>query len=277
MQKEIYENSYKNQKHFSFGKNWQNFLKTLNDSKIEEAKKSLVEFLGGEEKIKGKTFVDVGCGSGLFSLAAVKLGALKVVSVDVDDFSIACAQFLKEKYAKDNDWEIKKGSALDNNFIKSLDKFDIVYSWGVLHHTGNMYQAFDNVINLIDEKGVFYLAIYNKNINYKFEGTSKFWLQIKKTYNKANGFGKKVMEFIYIIYFVFGLVANFKNPILYIKSYSTLRGMNFYTDIKDWLGGYPYEFATIDEIKEYFKKHNLRCIKNTKVRSIGCNEFLLKK
>lgn len=277
MQNEIYENTYKNQKHFSFGKNWQSFLKTLNDSKIEEAKRSLLEFLGGADKISGKTFIDIGCGSGLFSLAAVKLGASKVVSVDVDDFSVACAEYLKDRYAKDANWEIKKGSALDENFVRSLDQFDIVYSWGVLHHTGNMYEAFKNVINLIKSGGCFYLAIYNKNTKCKIEGTSEFWLKVKKFYNKSNFLVKKIMEIIYSTYYIVGLAANLINPISYIKNYQTTRGMSFFTDIKDWLGGYPYEYASIQEIKNYFKKYNFSCGKNTEVRSIGCNEYLFKR
>ena len=85
------------------------------------------------------------------------------------------------------------------------------------------------------------------------------------------------MELIYSGYFILGLLANFKNPISYIKNYQTTRGMNFFTDIKDWLGGYPYEYASVQEIKDYFKKYNLLCEKNTEVRSIGCNEYLFRK
>lgn len=275
MKKDIYEDIYNKKNNFSFGKNWQKFLVNLNEERIEEAKKSLVDFLGGEEKIKGKTFMDIGCGSGLFSLAAYKLGASSVVSVDVDDFSVSCANYLNEKEGKPSNWIIKKGSALDREFINSLGKFDIVYSWGVLHHTGDMYSAFDNVVKLVDNKGIFYLAIYNNNIKYKLEGSSYFWVREKKIYNNSNFFIKKMIETVYIFYYVIGLIVNFKNPIEYIGNYSSLRGMSFYTDIKDWLGGYPYEFATTEEIINYFKKHNLICKKNNPARSIGCNEFFL--
>ncbi len=277
MKHETYESAYKDPRHFSFGKNWQNFLKNLNDEKINEAKKSLVEFLGGEDKIKGKTFVDIGCGSGLFSLAAYLLGVKEIISVDVDEFSIACAKHLKEEKGNPENWQIKQGSALDEKFVKSLGKFDIVYSWGVLHHTGDMHKAFENVINLVGEGGIFYLAIYNKNEKCLFEGTSKFWLRVKKIYNSSNLLVKKMMEVGYVFYYVTGLIVHFINPFKYIKNYVSLRGMSFYTDIKDWLGGYPYEFATIDEIKDFFKKYNLKCIKYKEVRSIGCNEFLLLK
>jgi len=277
MQKETYEDNYKNLKHFSFGKNWQDFLKSLNDERIENAKKSLVDFLGGEEKIKGKTFVDIGCGSGLFSLAAYKLGAAKVVSVDVDEFSIACVKHLKEKNGNPQNWEIKQGSALDENFIKSLGQFDIVYSWGVLHHTGDMYSALKNVSSLINPEGVFYLAIYNRNKNRLKEGTSNLWLMLKKAYNESNFLVKKVMEYVYIAYFFIGLLVMLKNPLKYIREYKSNRGMNWRNDIIDWLGGYPYEFAGPDEIINFFGKRKLLCKKLTYREGTGCSEYLLKR
>ncbi|OGI17699.1 MAG: hypothetical protein A3J63_02815 [Candidatus Moranbacteria bacterium RIFCSPHIGHO2_02_FULL_40_12b] len=270
---ELYENSYNNKNHFSFGKNWQSFLKTLDDKRINEAKKSLVNFLGGEEKIKGKTFVDIGCGSGLFSLSAYLIGASKVVSVDVDDFSVTCVKHLKEKQNNPPRWEIIKGSALDENFIKSLGQFDIVYSWGVLHHTGDMHKAFENITLLTHELSQLYLAIYNDNKLF-FEGSSSFWLKVKRLYNKSSRITKRIMEGIYIAYFVCGLASHFINPITYIRNYQSLRGMNFFTDIKDWLGGYPYEYASTETIVNHFKNLDFMCAKTIPARSIGCNEFL---
>ena len=273
--REIYENDYSKKNHFSFGKNWQNFLKTLNDEKVEEAKKSLVDFLGGKDKIKGKTFVDIGCGSGLFSLAAYKLGASKIISVDIDDFSIACVRYLKNKEKNSNNWQIKKGSALNKEFINSLGRFDIVYSWGVLHHTGNMYESFDNVIELMRNRGILYLAIYNKQ-EYSFRGgTSSTWHKIKRVYNDSSLYVKKIMEYIYIAYIIIMLLLRLKNPVKYIKNYKTFRGMNWYYDMKDWIGGYPYEFASAPEIVNYFGKKDILCRKIIPKNGTGCNEFLL--
>lgn len=274
MKKEIYEDIYKKSNHFGFGKNWQNFLKSLDNEKIEEAKKSMVEFLGGENNIKGKTFIDIGCGSGLFSYAAFKLGAKKVVSVDVDEFSVACAKYLKEKEKNPDNWEIKQGSALDENFIKSLGQFDIVYSWGVLHHTGNMYKALENIIILLGKQGYLYIAIYNKFIFSWRGGTSRTWLKIKKLYNNVNLIGKKIIESIFIFYCITILLLRFHNPISYIKKYRNNRGMNWYHDIVDWLGGYPYEFAGPEEIINFFGAKGYYCKKLFFRNGTGCNEFL---
>jgi 2-polyprenyl-3-methyl-5-hydroxy-6-metoxy-1,4-benzoquinol methylase len=274
MPNELYEESYKNPKHFSFGKNWKNFLKNLTGEKIEEAEKSLVEFLGGKENISGKTFIDIGCGSGLFSLAAYRLGAKRVVSVDIDDSSVACVKYLNKKNNSPEQWTIKTGSALDKKFLSSLGNFDIVYSWGVLHHTGNMYQALENVTLLAHTESKLYIALYNDNQRF-IEGTSKFWLKAKMIYNKCSSLEKRFFQLIYTTYYIIGLTLNFVNPIAYIKNYHSLRGMSFMTDIKDWLGGYPYEYATTEQITEFFAKQGFNCEKTVPARSIGCNEFLL--
>jgi len=276
MQNELYEESYKNPKHFSFGKNWKNFLKTLNEGRMREAESSLANFLGGKEAIAGKTFVDIGCGSGLFSLVAYRLGARKVTSVDVDEFCIACAEYLRKEAGAPQNWEIRKGSALDKNFILSLGTFDIVYSWGVLHHTGNMYQAMENITALAASEGKLYIALYNDNQKF-FEGTSPFWVKAKKLYNRSLWVGKRTMELLYIFYFVFGLMINLVNPIAYILNYQSRRGMNFITDIKDWLGGYPYEYASSEKIIAYFEKLGFACTNMNPARSLGCNEFLFSK
>lgn len=182
----LYEATYKSDKHFSFGQNWQNYLKSLTPARMQIAQDSLTDFLGGKDALKGKTFVDIGCGSGLFSLSAFLLGAERVVSVDIDDFSLACVTSLKEKHNNPKNWDIVKGSALDADFIKSLGQFDIVYSWGVLHHTGDMYKALDNVTALSKANSLLYIALYNENRLNIFHGTSAFWLRVKRIYNNSS-------------------------------------------------------------------------------------------
>src|SRR5438093_190589 len=120
---------------FEFGKNWAAFLPTLNEERIRIAEGSLKRALQVED-LQGKTFIDIGCGSGLFSLAAVRLGA-SVHSFDYDAHSVACTAELKRSHFPDHpNWTVEQGSILDQEYIGKLGAFDVVYSWGVLHHTG---------------------------------------------------------------------------------------------------------------------------------------------
>lgn len=276
MKDELYEQSYTDPNHFSFGKNWQDFLINLNEEQIKKAEDSLIDFLGGKKNIVGKTFVDVGCGSGLFSLAAWRIGAKRVLSIDIDQFSIACVTHLREQAKKPANWQITSGSALDERFITSLGTFDIVYSWGVLHHTGDMYTAIKNAGKLVKHGGVFYLAIYNHNRSNMMHGTSGLWLTIKKRYNQSGWLVKTVLERVYSAYLCLGLLAHLRNPWRYINGYSSARGMSWHHDVIDWLGGYPYQFATPEQIINYLGQIGFACQKLVSRSGIGCNEYLMR-
>ncbi len=274
----LYEKTYKNKHHFSFGKNWWKFIKDIEPKQLEKAKISLTEFLPQKE-IKNHTFIDIGCGSGIFSLASYKLKAKKIISVDIDDSSIKCVKKIQRDNGNPKNWTTKRGSILDNKFVDKLGKYDIVYSWGVLHHTGNMNKAFENITKLCNKNGYLYIAIYNKcqGLNTLLFGSSTLWVTIKKTYNNFGSMGKRLMEAIYLIRWFFGLIFTLRNPIRYIKTYSNTRGMSFFTDLQDWLGGYPYEFATIDELINYFGKKGFATIKSKSSSGLGCHEILFKK
>lgn len=272
----LYEDIYQN--NFSFWKNWQHFLTWLDDAKVEAAKKYLIEFLGWEDKIIGKTVIDFGSGSGLMSLGYALIGAKKILSIDIDDASIACTEYLRKKFGISEEiWEIRKWSVLDTEFVASLGQFDIVYSWGVIHHSGDMWKGLENIISLTTKGSYLYIAIYNES-NVLLEWTSPFWVKAKRLYS-ASKILRPVMKFVYTTYLILGLLAYGKNPISYIRDYreNALRGMDFFVDIEDWLGGYPYEYATYEAMSDFYTQKGFTLIKWTRVRSIACNEFLFQK
>jgi len=259
---------------FSFGENWSRFLTTLNDDRIKEAEKSLQEKLG-LEKLEGKIFLDVGSGSGLFSLAAYHLGA-KVFSFDYDQDSVNCTKYLKEKYASNDErWTVNQGSVLDKGFLKKFGKVDILYSWGVLHHTGHLYVAFENVANLVANGGHLFISIYNDQ-----GGASNRWKWLKKTYNNSNIFIKYLIIFYTFIkqwwkdLFLDTLKGR---PLLSLKNYKQNRGMSPYYDLIDWVGGYPFEVAKPEEVFNFFKERNFELqLLKTCAGGLGCNEYVFK-
>ncbi len=263
---------------FRFGANWHRFLKVLNDERIAEAERSLREFLE-VESLKGKTFLDIGSGSGLFSLAARRLGA-KVHSFDYDPESVACTLELKRRYFPDDDsWTVASGSVLDHGYIESLGQFDIVYAWGVLHHTGNMWRALELIKILVKPGGHLYIAIYNDAGR-----ASRVWLRIKKLYCTLPGFLR--LPFVVCIWTPIETVRFFQHLLLgqpgkyfdrHKEYYKKSRGMSRWRDMIDWIGGYPYEFAKAQDLVTFYTKDGFSLTKLQESEGYGNNQLVFAK
>jgi len=263
---------------FEFGKNWSRFLGLLDERRIKEAEESLMRMLE-IESLAGKSFIDVGSGSGLFSLAARRLGA-RVHSLDYDPNSVACTAELRRRYFPgDPLWRVEEGSALDHEYLRSLGAFDVVYSWGVLHHTGNMWAALENVQVLVSTGGKLFIAIYNDT-----GSQSSRWKTIKQTYNRLPEPLKSPFTILVMAPAELKLIAKSLltlSPSNYIQSwtqYDRSRGMNRWYDMVDWVGGYPYEVATPDQIFDFFKSRGFVLSKLLCGGvGLGCNEFVFQR
>ncbi|MCH8275661.1 MAG: class I SAM-dependent methyltransferase [Armatimonadetes bacterium] len=257
---------------FAFGRNWQRFLEVLDDNRTRIAEESIKDMLGGDT-LAGRTFLDVGSGSGLFSLAAKRLGA-RVHSFDYDSQSVACTRELKRRYLpEDIEWQIERGSVLDAEYMRSLGRFDVVYAWGVLHHSGDMWRALDNVAPSVAEGGKLFISIYNDQGR-----ASRRWAFIKRLYNRLPrpfGFPLEVYTLIrqWSLTFVRDLFKG--DPLGSWREYRRDRGMSPWRDIVDWVGGYPFEIAKPEEIFEFYHRRGfvLERLK-TCAGGIGCNEFV---
>ena len=264
-------------KRFEFGKNWGRFLRLLNDNRIQVAEDSLKTMLD-VETLKGKTFLDAGSGSGLFSLAARRLGA-QVHSFDYDPHSVSCTQQLKERYFPDDpQWVVQEGSVLDKEYVSRLEIFDVVYSWGVLHHTGAMWQALDNVAPLVVEGGKLFVAIYNDQGR-----KSKRWLRVKQTYNRLPG----VLRWLILLPLFLRLWGpTTVRDILRGRPFRTWRhyaehnqrGMSAWVNVIDWVGGLPFEVAKPEAIFDFYKQRGF-CLQRLKTCAggHGCNEFVFQR
>jgi 2-polyprenyl-3-methyl-5-hydroxy-6-metoxy-1,4-benzoquinol methylase len=260
---------------FEFGRNWQRFLRSLNEERILEAEASLRCMLAIED-FNQKTFLDVGCGSGLFSLAARRIGA-RVFSVDYDPQSVACTVQLKNTFSPgDPDWQIERGSALDQSYLRNHGTFDVVYAWGVLHHTGAMWEALENMVPLVKQGGKLFIAIYNDQGK-----KSDIWRFVKRTYNRT----PKSLRFLILWPIGAALLSGMTFVDLYrlrkpriASTVSAPRGMSLWIDIVDWVGGYPFEVASPNQIIDFYRRRGFCLDKLASCgRKLGCNEFVFTK
>jgi 2-polyprenyl-6-hydroxyphenyl methylase/3-demethylubiquinone-9 3-methyltransferase len=260
---------------FEFGENWARFLEHLDESRIGGAEKSLCAMLGVEH-LEGRTFLDAGSGSGLFSLAAYRLGA-RVHSFDFDPQSFACTRKLRNQYGDAaREWKVEQASVLDRGYLGSLGQFDVVYSWGVLHHTGSMWEALGNVAPLVKPGGLLFVAIYND------QGTrSRRWTTVKRIYNKTPrplrwavlwptllvSWGPRILKDALLL-----------RPFRQWRAYGRDRGMSPWRDHVDWVGGYPFEVAKPEQIFQFYRERGFEMTNlETAGGTVGCNQFVFRR
>lgn len=262
---------------FGFGKNWQDYSRLIDEPRIASAVESLQQRFR-DTSLTGKTFLDIGSGSGLFSLAAHRLGAI-VTSFDYDSNSVACTQEVKARFASQaSNWKVLQGSALDESFLSSLGTFDFVYSWGVLHHTGHMWKALDNAAQRVAPGGQLCIAIYNDQGR-----PSRLWWKLKHLYNQAPTLLRPAIVVAAGAFIegkaALGRAMRGKNPLPFKEwaERKRTRGMSVWHDLVDWVGGFPFEVARPDQISGFFGKRGFVLEElQTCGGGLGCNEFVFR-
>ncbi len=267
--------------HFKFGENWEKLIQSVDEHSLSAAVADLKEFMGVESLV-GRSFLDIGCGSGLSSLAAYKLGAEKIVSVDIDPKNVANVDALKRKFnvPSNANWTAALVSIVEAGDLTKLPNADIVYSWGVLHHTGDMWNAIQNSAKLVKPKGQLYLMLYRD------AHLAGLWKMIKWTYVKSPAAGQWLLRNLFAGGLLFGACLAGKNPFRIVRDYGKkMRGMTWYVDVTDWIGGYPFEYCSAEEVIEFLKPQGFHLQKITPkiskrpwgVRGTGSYTFLFEK
>ncbi len=241
---------------YGFGRNWQDYLANAFDEQaLVQSRRHLLAMLGRDD-LHGLSVLDLGCGSGIHALAAWDAGARPVVAIDYDDDSVAACRSLRASRGDPPGWQIMRGDVLDPTFMRTLAPADIVYSWGVLHHTGDLWPALEAARAKMARGGLLYVALYAAEV-FSVPGLDH-WLALKEHYNRAGKLGRLVMELAYIWrHFMGSRLGNWPALRRRAARYRRNRGMSLWYDVRDWLGGWPMQFCTMGEVDQALRPHGL--------------------
>jgi 2-polyprenyl-6-hydroxyphenyl methylase/3-demethylubiquinone-9 3-methyltransferase len=155
--------------------------------------------------------------------------------------------------------------------------FDVVYSWGVLHHTGAMHEALRRATQAVAPGGHFAFALYHRT------RMCGFWRREKRWYAAASPRAQRVARAIYtaLLRLRVGLTGgDFR---AYVANYHSQRGMEFGHDVHDWMGGYPYESISAPEVAAFMQRLGFAHVRSfTSPLTIGlfgsgCDEYVYRR
>jgi SAM-dependent methyltransferase len=202
------------------------------------------------EYFRGKTVLDVGCGSGRWTYAMASLGA-RVVAVD---FSDAAVQITREVT------ELMEGGAGQVTVIQASlfhlpflpEQFDFVVSWGVLHHTRDTASAFHTIAPLVRPGGQLYVMVYERRNPVKVAGTELVRMALRrlspeKRYQACGGL---VIKNRLLFQLVRGIVACV--PVRDLSE--TLDAQTAQFGLYDWYSPRYNHLHRIEEVQDWFKE-----------------------
>ena len=250
---------------FSFGENWLKYLEEMPSSAPAQMAAYVADWLGAD--LSGRRMADVGSGQGLTSLCAYQAGA-QIVSFDVDAASVEATRQLWDRAGRPDTWSVVQGSILDPTFVGSLGSFDIVASWGVLHHTGEMWRALDAAAALVRPGGALWIALYHRTYH------SRRSLRLKRAYNALPNPGQAAFRGVYAGAKLTKHLLIHQN-LTALRQYGNERGMTWRRDIADWLGGLPYEVASPGDVLARLQSQGFNLVRLHDALGEGANDVYL--
>jgi hypothetical protein len=138
-----------------------------------------------------------------------------------------------------------------------------------------MWRALENAGLMVAPGGLLFIAIYND------EGTkSRRWTWVKKTYNRSKIMRGPLLFGSMLHLYWRPIVKDFLqlHPFRSLRSYgSGGRGMSWWTDLVDWVGGYPFEVAKPEELFNFYRDRGFELVQMTTCNDLGCNEVVFRK
>jgi 2-polyprenyl-6-hydroxyphenyl methylase/3-demethylubiquinone-9 3-methyltransferase len=253
---------------YDFGRNWSALAEGFEEDHVVRAGKDLQRLVGD---IAGRTFLDLGCGSGLHSVAALRLGASSVHAIDYDPRCVEVARATLRRFAPDGCWRVEQADLLARQTLPN-QRFDLVYSWGVLHHTGDMWSAIRNSAALVASRGSLAIAIYVRT------PLCGVWRFEKQLYSKYKWL-RPAIKLPFIAALLLARAIRHRDAVAYVRNYRRARGMEFMVDVDDWLGGFPYESASPEELKIFVEglgfrlKQSFNTGRRLGILGSGCGEW----
>lgn len=260
---------------FAFGDNWTRFAATIDERTVLAAEHSFSSLLTGIS-LTGGAMLDIGCGSGLMSFAARRFG-MRVHAFDYDAAAVSCSLAVRDRFPDQRaDWNIERGDVLDESYMQALGQFELVYAWGSLHHTGDLWRAMTNAVDHVKPGGRFFVAIYNDQ-----GGTSHRWRAVKRLYHRLPAAIRPLLvaACVPVQWWKDVLKGALRGrPFEAWRNYAKERGMSPWYDMVDWVGGYPFEVAKPEEVLDFCRARGFTLERlKTVGGGLGCNEFVFRK
>lgn len=187
-----FHNQIKEQTKDSFDYQWKELNMGRNllsdEAFVENLQKTICTYFGDVEQdfFRGgeKEVADVGCGNGRFTYGLLSMGA-KVTAMDqsahgLENVKSVCSKFGEKLNTKQVD-------LLRGPIDEFENRFDIVWCYGVVHHTGNTYLAMNNVCRMVKPGGYVFMMIYGfPDSQSRFEELAKYEQMRNMTRNMCN-------------------------------------------------------------------------------------------